>query len=735
MNADTIKNQDRVRLSYGPLIPDGDSRSSRDISLMNGSLAVTFALGSNPPWGLLKGGLLDAAVVRNGQPGTDLLAVFDFLPDNWGGWPNSYIRTRVLESGPDKGVVRVERDWGAVELVTSYTLEKDLDRLLVVTTMTNNSPDSTGNLSSGYALWPKRGFTHTPPGLQGVRQGAADQALADWFLCYDEDWGLALHAPFLDFIDHYGKGMFGRHDLSPGESRTFTGWLQFCKSGDISPVLEYELVRKGRASGRLTGKVVDEKGDPLDQPIIIIEKNEQTYTWTLGHRGSYSLVLPEGEYRILATGLNYGSSEPQPVKIFSQQEHVQDFSGLTTPARLHFQILDKETGVPLDARLSMTRGRKPALGFLGQSTFFTDLDPAGRAEFSIAPGAYTFKIAHGEGFLAPAEYIEILAQPGQEVTIPVELFRITDPGTRGWFGVDLHHHTDVLDGATGPEEAVRSQLAAGLDITFVSDHDSTANNKRIAEISAQRQVMFLPAMEISRSWGHFNIYPLLIDPRKETKPVSGEAREIFRTSRRMGAAIITANHPYSTYGYLRNLQLDRVPGGFAPGFDLLEINYQYPAEPVIEKAWELWNQGIDCYLTAGTDSHDVQVDVSGSVRMFVYLSAKPTVAKLVDALKKGRSYASFGPLVFPEIIFGSRLQAPVGQPLELRFEVLAVTGLARVDLIEKGEIVAFEQIEHMEPKKTVTFMPRPEKDTWYALVVTDTHDRKAYTNPIRIRVS
>ncbi|MCF8038112.1 MAG: hypothetical protein K9K79_02240, partial [Desulfohalobiaceae bacterium] len=104
MNAEQKKNQERVRIFFGPFIPDGDSRSPEDITLMNGNLAVTLAVGTTPPWGLVKGGLLDAAVVKDGAPDSDLLAVFDFLPNNWGGWPNSYIRIQVLESGPEKGV-------------------------------------------------------------------------------------------------------------------------------------------------------------------------------------------------------------------------------------------------------------------------------------------------------------------------------------------------------------------------------------------------------------------------------------------------------------------------------------------------------------------------------------------------------------------------------------------------------------------------------------------------------
>lgn len=734
MNTSSRHNPSRVRLVQGPLIPGGDSRSSEDLTLLNSRLAVTFALGTNPPWGLIKGGLLDAAAVKNNEPEPDLLAIFDFLPDNWGGWPNSYLRTEVLASGPEKGVIQVERDWGALELVTTYTLENDQDHLQVLTRMTNSGLKKTAPLASGYAFWPKRGYILSPPGMNGVRQGAADQAFADWFVAYDLDWSLALHAPFADFIDHYGRGMFSRQTLSPGETRTFSGWLQFGDSGDINPVLKQECRRKGQATGRLSGYALDEKGHPLEQPIIIAEKNHQTFTWTLGSQGSYSLLLPPGEYQVQATGPGYGSSQKIAVTISGPGEQIQDFSGLTSPARLNFQVQDRQSGLPLQAKIDIDQGQKPTVGFLGHSTFFTDLDRVGRACCSLAPGTYTFKVTRGQGFLSLPEYVTCSLQPGQEETIQVHLSRITPPKDRGWYGVDLHHHSDVLDGSSPPEEVARSQLAAGLDILFLSDHDSTANNQQLAELAAARDLLFLPGMEISRSWGHFNIYPLGRVPEEQSGPVLGDARKIFAISRAMGAEVIAVNHPYSTYGYFRNLEQGLTPGDFAPDFDLLEINYQHPVQPVVEKAWDFWNQGCGCYLSAGTDSHDVQVDVSGSVRVYVHLPGKPSLGGLLAALKAGRSYASFGPLVFPEIMFGSCLQVAADHPLDLSFEVQAVNGLSRVDLIEQGELLDRLQCKEKEQQKTVAFQPRPAQDTWYALVVADRFGNRAYTNPIWVRV-
>lgn len=719
-----------VRVLYGPCIPEGDSRSPGDITLINDRLAVTFAAETDPPWGLLRGGLIDAAVVRDGRPGPDCLSVFDFLPDNWAGWPNTAIRIEVLESGPETASVRVERDWGEADLVTIYTLKSGQDRVHVRTTLTHNGQTPTRTIASGYALWPRKGHILMPPGMNNARQGETKASLADWFVGYDQDWAMALHAPFVDWMDHYGKGMFRRHILAPGEHRGFDAWLQICPSGDISPVLDFEMARKGNPRGRLSGRVVDEKGRPVQNPVILVKNAGAVYCWTLGDQGSYALDLPEGKYRVQATGFQAGATEAVSIDLARGRETALDFAGLSDPAGLVFQVTDAVTGDPLDARITIVEGRQPEIGFLGQKTFFTDLDRTGRAGISVSPGDYAFEISHGSDFLALPKRVRVAARTDRQTTVAVGLDRCADPRTRGWYGADLHHHGDVLDGATEPVDAVRSQLAAGLDILFLSDHDAATNNRPMADFASRREVLFLPGMEISRAWGHFNIYPMMEDPRKTTRPVTGSPREIFRTARDMGAEIIVANHPYSTYGYFRNLDLGNVPGGYDPGFDLVEINYQHPVEPVIQKVWDLWNQGWKGFLTAGTDSHDVQSDVSGAVRTYIHLRGAPTISKVIEALKSGRSYVSFGPLIFPEIMFGSRIDCRRGTPLRLDFDLMSVNGLSRVDLVENGRVTEFLEFENLQKKGRATFSPLPDAAAWYALVATDGKGKKAYTNPI-----
>src|SRR5271155_2547489 len=82
--------------------------------------------------------------------------------------------------------------------------------------------------------------------------------------------------------------------------------------------------------------------------------------------------------------------------------------------------------------------------------------------------------------------------------------------SRHWYSADLHHHADQAEAVTPPADLARSQLAAGLDLLFVSDHDSMANHRALQAIAARRGVPFIPSVELSASWGHFNAYPLTL---------------------------------------------------------------------------------------------------------------------------------------------------------------------------------------------------------------------------------
>jgi hypothetical protein len=722
-----------VRVMVGPTpIPRGNARAAADVTVVNEKLAFALAVGSAAPYGVPRGAIVDIAPVRRGDIGHDCVVFADFIPNNWSAWPNTYHRVDILERGPQQARIRAVRDWGAVTITTLYTLVAGSDQVAISTTMTNGGDKTLPDLLSGLTLWPSSGFLFAVPGLAGVTEGKADGALSDRVVAYDAAWTVTLHAPYLDHVGSGSRDLFRLHTLQPGESRTFAGWLQVGSSGDLAPVVAAEIARRQLPAASVAGVVTTHDGQPIAQPVVVVEKDGKPYAWTLGQDGSYRLRLPAGDYVLYATGRNYSRSAESPLQLVAGRDEVRDFHDLQRPGRIAFEVADARDGTPLDARIVISEGEKPLVGFLGRTTFFTRLERKGRVEVGLAPGNYLFTVSSGGGFLARNADVHLSVEPGKVRRARVTLTPLFDPPARGWYAADLHHHADQAEAVTPPPDLARSQLAAGLDVLFVSDHDSTANHAALRRIAAARGVPFIPGIELSPSWGHFNAYPLAPHAKLAIDTSTASIDGVLREARRLGATVVQVNHPFIPFGYFASLAAGVAPGGFNPGFDLVEINSTVPDDDrkVLAKVWDYWNAGRHYYLSAGSDTHDVWNEESGRVRTYVHPDGPLSVPAFVAALKAGHAYVTYGPLIFPTAMFGTQIALKPGESLRLGFDLASVAGLKQVELVSGGATRDSRSFADAPLEAHVDFTLQTERPAWYALVAEDQRGRKAYTNPV-----
>ncbi len=722
-----------ITLVTGPTnIPRGDAQGERDITINNGRFAIAFGVDTAPPWGVARGGILDIAIMHKGKPGYDIASLADFMPNNWSSWPTTYQKVSIEKQTPQELTVLTLRDWGKVSLETRFTI-KDQDTRIHITTRMSNRGDSTLNdLLSGYIVWPDGGYLFGMPGLQGLNASPEDKALADWSASYDEKWALGLHAPFAKEMRYGGRDRYLSHSLAPGESREFETWLQIEAEGNLAAFVNTELELQAQSSGKISGQVFDSNGASLEKPALIVLKGEQAYTWAIGQQGRYELELPVGRYELYATANQHGRSKSSIINVTENGEHHLNFKQVGLPGQVKFQVSEKETQAPLDARISIKDGYQPLIKYFGKNTFFTELAPLGSLSTSLAPGTYTFEISAGAGFTAARKNHTLKVNAGGKHELQSDIAVLQRPNQLNWYSADLHHHSDVLDGFTPPDFVLRSELAAGIDIPFLSDHDSLANNAAMQRLSAKRGLPFIAATELSASWAHFNAYPL--DPNGEVSIDVGQAtvQEIFAEARRLGADVVHVNHPYNEYGYFHNLAEGSVPGGLDLGFDLVEITAGDNRE-TMEYVWGLWNEGKRAYLAGGSDVHDVWSEESGAARSYAFVEGAVTVDTYVAALKAGQAYASQGPLVYPEILFGRELKPAASSELELAYSVHAVSGLRSVTLIEQGKTHSVKSLNHSAHSADISFSVKPSANTWYSLVIEDAAGKIAYTNPVWVK--
>src|ERR1700722_7326183 len=678
------------------------------------------------------GALIDMAPVTNGRIGQDCVVFADFIPNNWSAWPNTFQHIDILERGPQQAVVRTVRDWGKVAITTVYTLKSNADSVEIRTTMSNGGTTALSGLLSGMTLWPKRGYLFGVPGLAGVAEGKADGALADRVVAYDADWSVALHAPYADHIADGSMDMYRLQTLAPGESRLFEAWLQVGASGDLKPVIQAEIDRKHLASGIVHGVVASQDGKPVEAPVVVIEKQGKPYAWVLGAHGEYQLSLPVGDYAVYATARNYSQSARTELRIAAGAGAVRDFRDLKTPGRIEWTVVDARNNQPLDARISITEGQEPLVEFLGRKTFYTELDRKGRVDVAIAPGNYVFSVSSGGGFLAARQSVRLGLAAGETAKASAAGTRVFDPPARQWYSAHLHHNAGRAEAVTPPPDLARSQLAAGLDLLFVSDHDSTVNHGALQAIADRRGMAFIPSMELSASWGHFNAYPLLPGRKLAIDTGTATIDDIIKEGRRQGAVVVQVNHPYIPYGYFTSVRAGVAPGGFNPTFDLIEINASAPDDDakVLQTLWDFWNAGNRYYLRGGTETHDVWRDESGAVRAFAHIDGAVTPGAFAQALKDGHAYVTFGPLVFPSVMFGDELKVKAGERFVLGFDLKSVAGLKQVQLIGGGAALPLKSFPDAPRETHVDFPLSTQHSTWYALVVEDAQGHKAYTDPI-----
>jgi Carboxypeptidase regulatory-like domain len=727
-----------VRIIHGPTpIPSGDARLPGDLTIVNEKLAFAIAVQSPAPYGVPRGAIVDIAPVVDGKIQRDKVVFADFIPNNWSAWPNTYQHVAVVKDTPGEAEVRAVRDWGAVTITTDYQLAAGADAVHIVVTMTNGGATALRDLRSGLTLWPSAGYLFAVPGLAGVADGPAAGALADRVVAYDEDWVVALHAPYLEHVGYGSRDMYMTHSLAPGQSRTFEGWLQVEPSGDLAPVVAAEIARRKLGAGELAGKVTASDGRGVGKAVVVIERAGKPYAWTFtGGDGAYRIALPAGDYQAYATAKGFSESASAAATISPGAKVGVDFGQLQPPGSLHFVVSRRGSGDPLDARIAIAEGQKPLVEFLGRKVFFTELDRRGVADVTLAPGDYAFAVSHGKDVLGASAGVRTTVVSGAAQTLAVPLDVLFDPPARGWYGADLHHHADQAEAVTPPADLARSQLAAGLDLLFVSDHDSTVNHRALQAIADRRGVPFIPSVEISTSWAHFNAYPLRLGEPLAIDTSNTDVHAVFAEARRLGAEVVEINHPFIPYGYFASLDAGVAPGGFDPAFDLIEINSSARGDDakVLAKTWAFWNAGQRYYLAAGADVHDVWNQLSGEVRTYAHVDGAPTAASYARALKDGHAYVTYGPLVFPDQMFGDQLKLAAGQAFTLGFDLKAVNGLKRVSLIGGGAVEKSLDLSSAGRETHVDFPLTAGGPGWYALTVEDAAGMRAYTDPIWVSV-
>ncbi len=409
--------------------------------------------------------------------------------------------------------------------------------------------------------------------------------------------------------------------------------------------------------------------------------------------------------------------------------------GLALAQAPNLEIAVSLAGRPTDAQIKALQGGKVV------AVAYTDVHEVGLARLRLQPGNYVLLIDHGGDFTGEIVEKEVAIPAGGGLKLEVQLERLFEPNSWGYYSADTHAHTkESPDGSTPVDQAVGVQLAADLDLVFISDHNSVKGHSLFVRTAQKRGVSAILSEEVTTDWGvinmgHFNVYSLAPGMLVNWRVPPGQ---IFQEARRKGAKVVQVNHPMSgPYDYF-NLMADP---RWDPGFDAVEVwNGEFsPEDELAEgKLFSFWNEGKRYTAVGASDDHmwDVLDVEYGRPRTYVHLEGELTVEKWLEGLLSGHAFVTYGPLIDlranGEYIPGDTVALGAGQPVRLEARIYSVTPLARAELLKDGEVLASFALEGTEG--AISFEDSPKDDSWYLLRVFAHDGDRAMTNPIWVEV-
>jgi hypothetical protein len=729
-----------VKVTYGPTpIINGEALDAKDLTIQNDLIAISINAKTPGPWGAPNGGIMDGTVIRNGQIDLDRIAWVDFLPDNWSEFIPKNYKVEVTKDSPEEAEVKIVRDWNGLTIEGFITVKDGEDLVYLKTVFTNTTDKEVKDIFSGYCLWSEGGYflplVGIDPNDETVGMVPATGAMADWVVNYDQTWTTALHAPYVDSINYHGMDLHKKLALKPGEKFEFQSWLQILDRGDLAEVIALEMKRKGITPAVISGEVKTIAGAPVNEPTVIFKKDEKFYFWTTGEAGRYQASLPEGNYEVYATGMNFSPGSQAAVKVGPGETTNFNFADVGLPGTLKLTVTDQVSGGPLDAKIVIAEGYIPEVQYLGQKVYFTDLDleKRGQAEISLAKGEYKLEVENGANFLSQPVQVEVKLDQGEVLEKKAEVLRKFNPSQKNWYTVDLHHHSNILDGNLPPKYVSLWQSARGLDISVVSDHDSAANQAEVGQESVKRGMAFIPSIEISPSWAHFNIFGQPEGVEMTVNVGTATIQEIMADARKIGAKIFALNHPFDTYGYFQSRDTNKIPGGYVEGFDLVEQNAYYieaHTDQVLKEMYAFWDKGQKIYFSAGTDYHTA-IDPYPDTRLAVYQEGSLDTKKILEAILAGQAYVTMGPFIYPETtIFGSEVKV-TSEKATIKFMVESIKPIKSVSFIYNGQEIDNQTFSEGLQEGELTYNLKLADPGWYHLILKGDEDKPLlWTNPV-----
>ncbi len=330
------------------------------------------------------------------------------------------------------------------------------------------------------------------------------------------------------------------------------------------------------------------------------------------------------------------------------------------------------------------------------------------AELEVPAGRTSIEAIRGWQFVPKAVTVDVPAGGVQTATIRLE--RLVDLPARGWYSGDSHVH-DLHQGYGLTHEAFFRQLVAeDLNVTHALIHmDGTRLMGRWSDLTGKPSPLSTAshilqyAEEFRGGLGHIGMIGIrefilpLVAGANGTAYAQPSLENIYLEGARAQGGIAGFMHPYQSAPRTpANAAATLIAVDLALGLgDYYDIGALWSDElGSADFYYRLLNAGFRLPATGGTDNFsDVFLDPPpGSDRTFAHLTGPLTHQNWIDAIKRGRTFFSTGPLLFLQVEGrepGEEIAVAAGAPtsMQVKADVTSIAPVETLEIFVNGEVV------------------------------------------------
>ncbi len=405
---------------------------------------------------------------------------------------------------------------------------------------------------------------------------------------------------------------------------------------------------------------------------------------------------------------------------------IEERRYLGPTGRLRISVVDRATGRPLPARVSVTgpdgrsfapddawRHADEAFDRSERRFEYGYFHTAGTSELTVPAGPVTVEIMKGPEYRIDRREIRLPA--GATVVHRAALLRFVDMPAKGWWGGDLHVHMNY-GGAyrNDPAHLALQARAEGLNLV-----ESLIVNKeqRVPDIAyfrttpdpvSTRDLLIAYGQEFHTGvWGHTALlgltdhyllpdYAGYVDTAAASLyPHNAAVHDLAHAQ----GALFGYVHPFDSRPDPQNAQEPltyELPADAALGkIDYLEV-MGFSDHLITSEIWyRLLNCGFRIPAGAGTDAFPNFASLrgpAGLLRTYVKAGASLDHRSFLAGLRAGRTFVTNGPIL--EFSLGGKEAgdsirlSPGRHALEARVAVQSIVPLDRVEIVVNGKVVA-----------------------------------------------